>query len=140
MTVRNNILIGSAVIVILVAGYSLYRYGSFFSGRSQTAMTQSSMQTGNATVDAILAKLSKHMPLPTNDSVTIYTIQDPKSLAVQQPFFEGASAGDLLIIFPKTGEAIIYSPSKDAIVHIGPITNESTTTPAIINSSSTKPD
>ncbi|MCU0660002.1 MAG: hypothetical protein MUD00_00045 [Candidatus Pacebacteria bacterium] len=37
-------------------------------------------------------------------------------------FFKGAQKGDKLVVFPTTGKAIIYSPERDIIVNVGPVT------------------
>ncbi len=68
----------------------------------------------------LLEQLARHMLLPEGRPV-IYEIRDPAALA-EQPFFANTQEGDQLILYPTTARAIIYSPRRDRIVNIGPIT------------------
>jgi hypothetical protein len=42
----------------------------------------------------------------------------------QQPFTKGAKTGDIMVIFPISQRAIIYSPSDNRIVNQGPIVGD----------------
>jgi hypothetical protein len=69
----------------------------------------------------IVLDLRKIILLPSEEPA-IYDIQDPILLMQSQPFFAGSQEGDKLIIFTQTAKAIIYSPDRDVIVNIGPVT------------------
>lgn len=70
---------------------------------------------------ALVAEVKTHIILPEEWPV-IYKINDPTLLASQQPFFIGSQKDDMLLVYPQSGRAIIYSPSRKLIVNFGPIT------------------
>ncbi len=74
-----------------------------------------------AMVANYLAQVGRHMLLPLNDTPVIATVDDPTALVKQQAFFTGTVKGDVVLIFPKTQRAILYSPSRDKIVNAGPV-------------------
>lgn len=73
----------------------------------------------------LLAAVSKHIILPNGDPA-IFVIQDPATLITQQPFFVGAQKDDRLLVYTVAGKAIIYSPSRDILVNVGPVTFDQT--------------
>lgn len=73
-----------------------------------------------------VGEVSKIMDLPTGESPTIFEITDPETLSAQQPFFNGSVKGDKLLIYPASAKAIIYSPSREKIINVGPLTFDNT--------------
>ena len=69
--------------------------------------------------DELLEKVGKLILLPEDEQRTISTIQDIDKLAEQEPFFEKAQNGDKVIIY--NDRAIIYSPTKNILVNVGPV-------------------
>jgi hypothetical protein len=80
-------------------------------------------------VQLLLKKVSKIMLLPT-ETPQIVQIQDVEKLKAQQPFFKDAQNGDEVLIY--TNMAIVYSPSMNKIINVGPVSRESAqaTTPS----------
>jgi hypothetical protein len=74
-----------------------------------------------ALVSNYLAQVGKHMLLPQGDEPVVATVDDPGALIKQQAFFLGSVKGDVVLIFPKTQRAILYSPSRNKIVNAGPV-------------------
>ncbi len=78
--------------------------------------------------------LSKLMILPKDESPVVATINDASKLIAQQPFYADAINGDIIIVYQKSLKAIIYSPSRNIIVNVGFISQDSaasaSTTPA----------
>ena len=62
------------------------------------------------------------MILPTDETPAIFIVQDPNQLMSQQPFFKGAQKNDRLMVYQKSGKAILYSPVRNMIVNVGPVT------------------
>ncbi|HTK03378.1 MAG TPA: LytR C-terminal domain-containing protein [Alphaproteobacteria bacterium] len=67
-----------------------------------------------------LGKLSKLMDLPQGEDPQIATILDKDKLK-DQAFFAKAENGDKVIIYTKAGKAILFRPSTNKIIDIGPI-------------------
>ncbi len=83
-----------------------------------------------AELDQILEKVSKMILLPEGVP-NIAIIEDIDTLVIDQPFFEGAENGDRILIYKE--KAIIYSPSRDIIVNVGPVYAEEEADPQVQN-------
>ena len=70
-------------------------------------------------VEDILVKVGKLIVLPEGEVPELATVQDAEALAAEQAFFEGTVDGDKLLVYSQ--KALIYSPSRDILVNVGPI-------------------
>lgn len=75
---------------------------------------------------AILELVGKLYELPEGETPTIATVQDVEKLR-DQPFFEGARNGDILIVFDESSTAILFRPDENRLVKVGPINVQSET-------------
>jgi hypothetical protein len=71
-------------------------------------------------VDNTLASVEKLMVLPSDETPSMATVLDKNKLEGQD-FFVGVENGDKLLIFSKSMQAIIYRPSSNKIIKVGPI-------------------
>lgn len=85
-------------------------------------------------VEVVKAKVARHYVLPTNEQPALATITDSKKLT--SSFFKKAQNGDKVLIYQKNQVAILYRPSIDRIIAVGPVVidtpqggTSSTTTP-----------
>jgi len=83
--------------------------------------------SGLAEERAAAAKVSKHYLLPTNETPALATVTDTKKLTT--PFLKNAKDGDEILIYQKNQIAIIYRPSIDRIIAVGPVTIDTPPTP-----------
>lgn len=100
------------VVVLAGSGYVYHRY------TASPAYKQAQAAKENA---SLVKKVGKLMMLPPG-TPAIFVIQDPTQLSGQQPFFAGAQKGDQLLVYSDSAKAIIYSPSRNIIVNVGPVT------------------
>lgn len=103
----------SIIILVVIAGSAYGIYEKFFN-LSDAERAQKELTTA-------IAAVSKHMVLPEGDEPVLATVTDAETLATQQAFFAGVANGDQLLLFPRNVKAILYSPSRDKIVNVGPI-------------------
>ncbi len=75
-------------------------------------------------IDKIVAKVSKLMILPEEEIPQVLTINDAESAIKQQPAFAGSINGDKVLIYQKSAKAVIYSPTRNIIVNVLPVTLE----------------
>ena len=91
--------------------------------------TKRATQNGGAEVaKEVLAKLRKHIDIPTDPAPTIATITDIDKLKATNEFYSSAKNGDQLIVTSK--RAILYDPKRDIILDIVPVQINQTASPA----------
>jgi len=69
-------------------------------------------------LEDILKQVSKHVDIP-KDIPLMATIDNASALKSDQVFYSDAADDDILLIFVE--KAIIYRPSKDILVNVGPV-------------------
>jgi hypothetical protein len=78
----------------------------------------------------IIRKVGELTILP-DETPTVATVADKKSLQ-KQAFFERAENGDKVLIFETAKKAILYRPSTNKIIEIGPVVFPSSTPSATL--------
>jgi len=68
----------------------------------------------------IIAAVGKLIVLPTDETPTIAVVTDPSKLQ-DQPFFSDAKQGDDVLIYTKSGKAILYDPTINKVIGMAPI-------------------
>ncbi|HEX3081895.1 MAG TPA: hypothetical protein VHQ86_01435, partial [Candidatus Saccharimonadia bacterium] len=106
---RTLIIIALGLLAVLIAGLSLYAW-----------LAHKSPATGEAQLHNVEAKIGKHYILPTDEVPALATVTDTSKLTT--PFLKGTKNGDQVLIYQKNHIAIIYRPSVDRIVSVGPVT------------------
>lgn len=92
-----------------------------------------------AEINALVAKVSKLMILPTDESPTVATVDD-SSAVKDQPFFAQAKNGDIVLVYQNAGEAILYRESENKIIKVGAVNfNQATPSPAPVTSPAASP-
>ncbi len=71
---------------------------------------------------SILDAIAEVYAVPDNETPTIATVQDVSKLK-DQPFFNGAQNGDILVVFSESSQAVLYRPETKQLVKVGPISN-----------------
>ena len=77
------------------------------------------------TLEGVIAKVSELLVLPSNEQPTLATVSDPELLK-NQAFFANAKKGDKVLIYSKSGKAILYDPISNKIVEVAPINLDTT--------------
>jgi len=124
---RNNhltkILAILLVVVAVGAGWFYWKYteaqkilGGAVGGASQEEIQKEIEKE----VREVTAAASKLLILP-DETPQIATVVDPKILIEQQPFYEGVEKGDKVLFYAEAKKAVIYSPSRNLIVNVGPV-------------------
>ncbi len=117
------IIIAVIVVAGAIAGWKIYGEKGLDLGKlddSKAGATQSP-EASKAEIEQVMAKISKHMVLPAGEIPQMATIANVEEMAKQQVFFVGAQNGDKLLVFIQAKKAVIYSPSKDLVVNVGPV-------------------
>jgi cytoskeletal protein RodZ len=118
VSMKQKMIITLLVIVVILTG-AAYWYFKYHSKASAEKRAQ-------AETVRLVKEVRKIMILPETDVPAVFDVQDPTLLASQQAFFVGAEKGDKLLVYPQIGKAIIYSPKRQKIVNVGPVTFDQT--------------
>ncbi len=106
--------------------------GSYFLGRASVYRQYPQLKDVEKS-DAILSKVTRLIQLPKDEAPNIAVINNVEDV-MKEPFFAAARNNDVLIAYPHAGMAILYRPSDDILVNVGPIvTQQNTATPTAPN-------
>lgn len=114
------------VIVLVVVGYYGWQYaknsglslpGGVAGDKNLTAEQKQAQQE----ILAVVAKVKRLMVVPENELPQMAEIKDAALAAKDQPFYAGSQNGDKVLVYVAARKAIIYSPSRNIIVNVGPV-------------------
>jgi len=109
------------IIVIIIAIYFFYQY------QKTKRLLQNPVELAQEQAKPIIAKINKLILLPKGELPTLATVTDRNKL-ISQPFFAQVEDGDKLLIYPNAKKAILYRPSINKIIEVGPINSISNIT------------
>lgn len=98
------------ILIVILVGFSIFLWHQY--DLAKRTLNSSSINYNSQ----IETQLSKLIVLPS-DKPTILTIKNATSLKVL-PFFSGSKTGDVVLIYPKEVEAIIYRSSENKIINV----------------------
>lgn len=110
---RRLLVIIIAAIILLIAGFAYYR--------SSTQTFEAGQQLSDSEVQDIVLAVSRHIKLPADETPLVATVADIDLLLEREPFYTGANNGDILLLYPNAGKAILYDQEDDILVNVGPI-------------------
>jgi hypothetical protein len=104
------------VLLILVAimGYEVGRW-SVYAAHPELGSTEQA--------DAILKKVGALIQLPSGEVPNMATITDAATIKQSQPFLANAENGDVLIVYAVAKTALLYRPSSNKIISVGPVSS-----------------
>ncbi|OGH86567.1 MAG: hypothetical protein A2493_00940 [Candidatus Magasanikbacteria bacterium RIFOXYC12_FULL_33_11] len=111
---------GNFAIFVLSILLVISLLGSYYFYTKYSAIKNNADILSQKEINSVLKDVSKLMFLPTDEEPSMATIIDKNQL-IDQPFFTEAKNGDKLLIFGKSSQAIIYRPSDNKIIKVGPI-------------------
>ena len=104
------------LVIALIAGAFLYgRYSVYKAHPDLTSVDQAQQ---------VLADVGKLIKLPEGETPSLATITDAVSVKAGQPFLLGAENGDVLIVYAAAQMALLYRPSSNQLIAVGPVTGE----------------
>lgn len=103
------------IILIILLGASLGA-GFYFYKKSINNTPKDTQKELQDTIKII----GKLMVLPTDETPTLATVNDPEKLK-NQAFFANAKVGDKVLIYTNAKKAILYNPAQNKIVEVSPL-------------------
>lgn len=109
------------VVVIIFTALTASSVYFFLQYRHYRALSaRQAVQPNRTQAAELVTKIGKFMELPVGEEPTIATVTDPEALKLQ-PFFAHAKSGDILLMYVKTGKAILFRQSTEKIIEVAPI-------------------
>ncbi len=119
------------LVIIIIAGYYVWTvYQS--QNRTQTEIDKANQEQ----ILSIVSRVKRHLVLPDSELPQVAEIKDAALASKEQPFLNGSQNGDFLIVYAKAGKAIVYSPTRDLIVNVGPVQMGEPEQAAVVNDKS----
>jgi len=115
---RNIIMIVVAILVIIcIAAIGIYYFLQY---KKPQQLFNGPLLTTQMTQTELITKVGQLIALPTGEQPTIASVSDITKLK-GQTFFKNARNGDIVLVYPKAGEAILYDPFVNKIMQVGPV-------------------
>lgn len=114
---KKNMAVVFIVILAAAIGASVYFYAQY---QQASYRLQHPSAAQDEDTKALIAKVSALMLLPPNEQPTIATVADKEKLK-NQPLFGKAENGDKVLVYMKALKAILYRPSTNKIIEVGPV-------------------
>ncbi len=105
------------IAVVLFALIAFFWFQKYRDTRRQVRDPQGAQR---AQIKGIVEAVGKLVELPSGEEPTLATVTNVKALA-DQPFFAQAKVGDKVLIYLKTGRAILYRPSTNKVINVSTI-------------------
>jgi len=102
----------------LIGGYFIFVYYGIGTQKVVISAEQIAQQK---LMDEYIANMSKLMILPKGEVPVMATVTNAENLAKDQVFYADAQNGDIIFVYEKAMKAIIYNPTKNIIVNVGPV-------------------
>lgn len=114
------------LLVVVLVGVGVWWAFSAQSGNSLANLsTAAGAKLTDSQVQEVVARIGKFMSVPSDEKPSVVILRDVQSLVAQQPFYQGAKDGDLLVLY--ANQAIIYDATANKLVAIGPVQRNNAT-------------
>jgi len=70
-------------------------------------------------VELVQEKVSSLLTVPQDEKPIVAIVDNPEQLKKEQPFYANVEAGDILVIYASTRQAILYRQSNHKIINSG---------------------
>jgi hypothetical protein len=108
-----------SLLIIILCAIGFYEYGR------NSVYSEHPELSGQEQASTILKKVAALIQLPTDESPTMATINDAAAAKKVQPFLTNAENGDVLIVYPNAKTALLYRPSTNKLIAVGPVNLDS---------------
>ncbi|OGG22054.1 hypothetical protein A3D03_05110 [Candidatus Gottesmanbacteria bacterium RIFCSPHIGHO2_02_FULL_40_13] len=105
------------IIMIVIGGSAGTSYYFYLRMQKLQKLVQNPQDITQEEIKTITAKLSSLIEFPQDEEPTLATILDKEKIT--DPFFTQAENNDKLLIFTKSGKAILYRPKINKVINFG---------------------
>lgn len=113
---NNKSRVAIVLVLLLAIGSSVYFYNKYQDSQNKLKHPEI---VAKAETKSLIERVGKHVELP-NEEPTVATVSDVSKLS-NQTFFAKAKNGDKVLVYSKAKQAILYRPSTDLVINMGPL-------------------
>jgi len=124
---QTIVIIALAGIFVLILGLGFYAYSQQKKSQMLQNKLDQNLQSETANLVETVGKLIR---LPQGETPSLATVLDKTQLQSQE-FFRNAENGDKILVYKNAKKAILYRPSENKIIEVGPVKMEITPAPTI---------
>lgn len=121
---RNGRWIFYGVLVLVFAG--LTTFGIVYYQKYNQLNNLSPSEFEQRENDRVIGRIASLYTLPKDEKPEIAVVKDKEALR-QNPFFEQAENNDYVVVFREAKVALLYRPSENRLVKVGPLNLQNTT-------------
>jgi hypothetical protein len=118
---RKKVFIILGIVILVLIGISFFKKANDAKKLSPGASQGTTLSDNE--VENIVKMVRKHIVVP-NEKPNVGVVTDITSLIQNEPFYQGAKNGDVLLIYPSISRAILFDLEKDVIINVGPVVFE----------------
>jgi hypothetical protein len=117
--IKRRFVIVAAVVVLLLGGVGYFFKDSLGFAKDPENPFLTSQQEEEQIEEDVVTRVGRHFALPS----TVPTVAYINDLTIwkDQPFFERAKVGNVLLIYPDDKLIILYDPNVDKIINVAPV-------------------
>lgn len=120
------------LLVLLIGG--LATFGGVYYNKYNDLKSSNPEKLQQAQLDETIRAIGKLYSLPKDEKPDIATVKDKEALKKQYPFFDQAENDDVVLIYKDAKLAILYRPSTNKLVKVGPVNIESGSSIRVVGS------
>lgn len=105
----------AAVVLVCVGGFMVLS-----SGKNLAPIVAKDGKLTDAQSRDVKSRVEKLIKTPQEEPVMAVVTQ-ADALIKEQPFYQGVENGDILLIYPQSGKAILFSATKNMLLNVGPV-------------------
>lgn len=122
---KTFVYLGIVAVIAGVAASAFYYHQQY---KAAQKILSSNAKLNPHETEMLVEKIGQLMILPTDEIPMIATISNKDQLMkadqINAAFFSNSANGDKILIYKKAGKAVIYRPSTNQLVEVGPVNIE----------------
>lgn len=108
------------VVIILMLGIMMFLAYDRNKLKNEVAKSSSTSTSSVNEAQELKQAISQYIELSDEETPTVATVVDVNKVK-NQTFFKNAQNGDKVLLFAKSGKAILYRPSTKKVIEVAPI-------------------
>lgn len=119
---KNNKVVALILLLVIVGSGAAggYYYNKYTDSQKEVKRLSNPQEAAKTQVNEAVASVGKLVDLPSGETPTLATVNDPTKLK-DQTFFANAKVGDQVLIYTQAKKAVLYRPSTNRIIEIAPV-------------------